>query len=61
MEGLQPTIDIGGNNNGMGNWGGASSVAPSVVPWVPPGVVVAIGTMATAAVVVAAATTATSM
>lgn len=22
MEGLQPTIDIGGNN-GMGNWGGA--------------------------------------
>lgn len=23
MEGLQPTIDIGGNNNGMGNWGGA--------------------------------------
>lgn len=35
MEGLQPTIDIGGNNNGMGNWGAApSSVAPSVVPWV---------------------------
>lgn len=23
MEGLQPTIDIGGNNNGLGNWGGA--------------------------------------
>ena len=23
MAGLQPTIDIGGNNNGMGNWGGA--------------------------------------
>lgn len=23
MEGLQPTFDISGNNNGMGNWGGA--------------------------------------
>lgn len=24
MDGLQPTIDIGGNNNGgWGNWGGA--------------------------------------
>lgn len=25
MEGLQPTIDIGGNNNGMGNWGGTTA------------------------------------
>ena len=23
MDGLQPTFDISGNNNGMGNWGGA--------------------------------------
>lgn len=61
MEGLQPTIDIGGNN-GMGNWGGAliGGAIGGAVGSVP-GVVVAIGTMATAAVVVAAAPTATSM
>lgn len=60
MDGLQPTFDISGNNNGMGNWAAPSSVAPSVALWVLPGVVVAIGTMVTAAVVVAAAPMATS-
>lgn len=28
MDGLQPTFDISGNNNGMGNWGGALGHGP---------------------------------
>ena len=62
MEGLQPTIDIGGNNNGMGNWGGAligGAIGGAVgSAWGRGG---NWNNGATAAVVVVAAPTATSM